>query len=106
MVAELKADEFKVEVLESSSPVLVDFYATYCEPCKRLLPIVEELSKEYEGKVKIVKFNVENSPEIAGQYGIMGVPALLFFKGGEVVDRLIGFQSKPALKEALDRLLN
>ncbi|MFH1533570.1 MAG: thioredoxin [Nitrospirota bacterium] len=97
-------DNFGEEVLKSDVPVLVDFFAEWCGPCKMLGPIVEELTGEYEGKVKIGKLDVDASPTVAGKYGVQSIPTLIFFKGGEAVDKLMGFQSKEALKAKLDAL--
>lgn len=93
---------FEAEVLQSDLPVMVDFFAEWCGPCKMLMPIVEELAGEYEGKVKIVKVNVDDSQEAAQKYGVMSIPTLLFVKGGEEVDRLTGAVPKDALVEKLN----
>ncbi len=93
---------FDAEVLQSEIPVMVDFYADWCGPCQALLPVVEELAGEYEGKVKIVKVNVDESQETAQKYGIMSIPALVFVKGGEEVDRLNGAVPKDSIKEKLN----
>lgn len=97
-------DNFEEEVIKAEGPVLVDFFAEWCGPCKMLGPIVEELSGEYEGKVKIGKLDVDANPTVAGKYGVQSIPTLIFFKGGEAVDKVMGFQSKEALKEKLDKL--
>jgi thioredoxin len=98
-------DNFEEEVLKSDMPVLVDFFAEWCGPCKMLGPIVEELAGEYEGKVKIGKLDVDANPTIAGKYGVQSIPTLICFKGGEEADKCMGFQSKEALKEKLDALV-
>jgi len=97
-------ENFNTEALSSDIPVLVDFYADWCGPCKMLAPIVEALAPEYEGKVKIGKLNVDNSPNTAQKYGIMSIPTLLFIKNGEVVNKIVGLVSKAELEEALNSL--
>ncbi len=101
----LNEDNFDCEVLESSIPVLVDFWAEWCGPCKMLTPIIEELSSEYSGKVKVMKLNVDSAPDVASRFGISGIPALYLFNNGDVADNMIGVQSKDKIKEMLDKLL-
>lgn len=96
---------FGDEVLTSDKPVLVDFWAEWCGPCRRIGPIVDELSTEYEGKAKIGKVNVDENPEVSMKYGIRSIPALLIFKNGEVVDQIIGAVPKAVLKKQLDAQL-
>jgi thioredoxin 1 len=96
---------FQEEVLNSSTPVLVDFYAEWCGPCKMIAPIIDELAGEYEGKAKIVKVNVDESPSTAQGFGVMSIPTLIFFKGGAEVDRITGALPKDVLAEKLDSLL-
>jgi len=98
-------DNFDNEVVKSDLPVLIDFYATWCGPCQQLAPIVEELSSEYEGKVKIGKLDVDEANATASKFQVMSIPTLIFMKGGEVVDQATGFMSKEALKEKLDAML-
>lgn len=96
---------FKEVVLESNKPVLVDFWATWCGPCRMLAPTVEEIAKEYEGKAVIGKCNVDEASETPMKYGIRNIPTLLFFKGGQLVDRLVGAVPKNEITAKLDALL-
>src|SRR5476651_370001 len=93
---------FADEIEKATIPALVDFWAPWCGPCKVVGPIVEELAKEYEGKLKVGKMDVDQNPQISGKYGIMSIPSLMFFKGGQVVKTIIGAQSKETLKKAID----
>lgn len=95
---------FDAEVVKSDIPVMVDFFADWCGPCKMLMPTVEELASEWEGKVKIVKVNVDESPETAQNYGVMSIPTLLFVSGGEEKDRVTGALPKDAIAEKLGSL--
>lgn len=96
---------FDQKALQSVQPVLVDFFAEWCGPCKMLGPIVETLAKEYEGKIKIAKLDVDKSPQTAQKYNVMGVPTIIIFKKGKEVKRHIGLASKQQLKEIIDGLL-
>lgn len=87
-------DNFEIEVLKSELPVLVDFHAEWCGPCKMMGPVIDQIATEYAGKWKIGKCNVDEAPKMAEKYGIQSIPCLLFFKNGEVVDKMIGFGAK------------
>ncbi len=102
MALELTADNFKSTVLESDKPVLVDFWAEWCGPCRMVGPVVEELSGEYDGKAVIGKLNVDEHQSIAMEYGIRNIPTLLVFKGGEIVDKQVGVAPKHVLAGKLD----
>ncbi|MFL2746701.1 MAG: thioredoxin [Dehalococcoidia bacterium] len=97
---------FEEEVLKSDIPVLVDFWAEWCGPCKMIAPILEELSTEYEGKIKIAKVDVDSNAEKAGQYGVRGIPTLLIFKSGEPADQVVGAVPKATLKARIDKVLS
>ncbi|MDD5108642.1 MAG: thioredoxin [Candidatus Omnitrophica bacterium] len=96
---------FKKEVLESEIPVLVDFWAAWCSPCKQIAPIIDELAKEYAGKIKIGKVDVDNNSKIPTQYGIMSIPTIIFFKQGKVMGQLVGVASKSDLKRKIEENL-
>jgi len=96
---------FEQEVLKSDIPVLVDFWATWCMPCLKIAPIVEELSEEYQGKLKVGKVNVEENQTIPRQYGIRSIPTLLIFKDGQVFSQIVGMQAKRNLEEKIREVL-
>ena len=98
-------DENTLAQIESGKAVVVDFWATWCGPCQRVAPIVEQLADEYDGKVLIGKYNVDEGVTVAAQYGIRSIPTLLFFKGGQLVDRHVGAASKAVLEAKLQKLL-
>ncbi len=98
-------NEWDVEVLSNDTPVLVDFWAPWCGPCRMVAPVVDELAEEYDGKVKFVKLNTDDNIETASKYGIRSIPTLMVFKGGEVVEQVVGFRPKSELKKSLDKAL-
>ena len=102
----LPDDNFSLEVVESSQPVLVDFWATWCGPCRMIAPIVEELSSEYEGKAKIGKVDVDTAQKTAQEFGIRSIPTLLLFKEGKVVEQIIGAVPKQQIVDKLDAALS
>ena len=102
---EVNDSNFGEMVLQAKTPVLVDFWAAWCAPCRMVAPVVEELAKEYEGKVSFVKLDVDQNPRTASQYGIMSIPTLLIFKNGAPVSNIVGFRPKADLKRSLDATL-
>jgi thioredoxin 1 len=103
----LKADDknFDSEVMQSDRPVLVDFSAAWCGPCKKLEPIVDEIAGDYDGRIKVVKVDVDSSPATAARFGVMSVPTLLIVSDGTVKDQMIGLMSKQALSDRVDKVL-
>ncbi len=102
---EVNEKNFQQEVLESSIPVLVDFWAPWCMPCRMVSPIVEELAENNEGKLKVCKLNTDENQYIAAQYGIQGIPTLIIFKDGQEADRIVGVAPKPIIQEKLNSIL-
>jgi thioredoxin 1 len=98
-------DTFENEVLKSSTPVLIDFWAPWCAPCRAIAPIVEEISQTYAGKLKVVKMNVDDNPKTPSRYGVRGIPNLIVFAGGEVKEQITGLRSKADLVKLIDRAI-
>ena len=105
MAMKLASGNFETEVYQSEIPVLVDFYADWCGPCKAMAPVVETLADEYAGKAKVGKMNTDENQDIAMEYGIMSIPTFLVFKGGKVVNKMIGMQDKRNLVAAIEEAL-
>ncbi len=103
--AQVTDGTFKQEVLDSELPVLVDFWAPWCGPCRMVAPIVDEISAQYEGQVKVVKVNTDENPTVASQYGIRSIPTLMIFKGGQRVDMVVGAVPKTTLSSTLEKYL-
>jgi thioredoxin 1 len=97
--------EFEKEVLQSEIPVLVDFWAAWCGPCRALAPVVDELAKQYNGKLKVAKMDVDRNNITPGKYGIRGIPALLLFKGGKVAEQIVGFVPKDTIDKSITKVL-
>src|SRR5262245_1523299 len=103
-IIQLTKDNFTQEVIQSSTPVLVDFWAEWCGPCKMIAPILDELAQEYSGKVRIGKVNIEDQQNLAFEYGVTAIPTLLLFNQGQVTEQLVGARSKRELKATFDRV--
>ena len=98
-------DTFETEVLQSATPVLIDFWAPWCGPCRAIAPLVEELAREYAGKIKVVKMNVDDNPRTPQRYGVRGIPNLILFQGGQVKEQIVGAVPKSHLTKAIDRVV-
>ena len=103
-IVTLTQENFSQQVLQSPAPVLVDFWAEWCGPCKMIAPLLDELADEYDGKVKIGKVNIDEQQHLAAEYGVRAIPTLLVFHNGQVTDQLVGARSKRDLKASLDRV--
>jgi thioredoxin 1 len=104
-VVEVNDASFEQEVLQSDQPVLVDFWAAWCGPCKALSPIVDEVASEYSGKLKVMKMDVDRNQATPMRYGIRGIPALLLFKGGKVADQIVGYVPKDTIARSITRVI-
>jgi thioredoxin 1 len=103
--ASVTDDTFKAEVLDSDVPVLVDFWAPWCGPCRMVSPVVDEIAEQYAGQVKVVKLNTDENPQIASQFGIRSIPTLIIFKGGQRVDMVVGAVPKTTLANTLEKYI-
>ena len=101
----LTDQNFETEVLKSDKPVLVDFWAEWCAPCRMVAPVVEQINEDYAGEIKVGKLDVDSSPVISAQLGVMSIPTLILFKDGVAIQRMVGFQPKPSLKSKIDSAL-
>ena len=101
----LNTSNFEKEVLKSDIPVIIDFWADWCAPCKMMAPVFEELSRDYEGKLKFAKLNTDENPELAATFGIRSIPTLMIMEGGEIKGAIVGFAPKPVLKAKIDQIL-
>jgi thioredoxin 1 len=102
LISKVTDDSFETDVLKSSTPVLVDYWAEWCGPCKMIAPVLEDISKEYQGRLRIAKLNIDENPQTPPKYGIRGIPTLMLFKGGEVEATKVGALSKSQLTQFLD----
>ncbi len=105
-VHEVKDGTFDAEVLQSTEPVLVDFWAAWCGPCRALAPVVDEIATQYVGKLKVMKMDVDSNAATPMRYGIRGIPALLLFKGGQVADQIVGFVPKETIEKSINKLVS
>jgi thioredoxin 1 len=102
---DLTDQNFESEVLQSSTPVLVDFWAEWCAPCRMVAPVVEQINEDYAGEIKVGKLDVDSSPVISAQLGVLSIPTIILFKDGKPIQRMVGFQPKPSLKSKIDAAL-
>ncbi|HEX8552273.1 MAG TPA: thioredoxin [Abditibacteriaceae bacterium] len=104
-VASVGTGNFQNEVVEAEVPVVVDFWAEWCQPCKMIAPVLDKLADRYDGKLKVVKCNVDENQDVASQYGVMSIPNLIFFKGGQVVDQVVGYKGEQDLANKIEEVI-
>lgn len=104
-VKSFTAENFQTDVLHSQQPVLVDFWAAWCGPCKMIAPVIDEIASDYSGKLVVGKLNVDENRQTAQDYGIRGIPTMLLFKGGQTVERIVGYKSKSELSQIINQVL-
>jgi thioredoxin 1 len=104
-VMDVNDNNFDVEVIKSDKPVMADFWATWCQPCKMIAPMIDRIAAEYDGKMKVVKIDVDSSSNTASSFGIRSIPTLMFFKGGEMVEQVIGVVNEQQLKKVIEKVL-
>lgn len=104
-IQDVTDDRFETEVLQSDTPVLIDFWAEWCAPCRAIAPIVKDLASRYEGQVKVVKMNIDENPGTPGRYGVRAIPTVLAFKGGTVVDQITGARPRSAFETMVEKLV-
>lgn len=104
-ISEVSDSTFEAEVLQSATPVLIDFWAPWCGPCRAIAPVVEELAREYAGRLKVVKMNVDDNPQTPAKFGVRGIPNLIVFKGGKVAEQIVGAVPKARLAKAIDAVV-
>ena len=105
MIIQVGDDNFEAEVIRSQLPVLIDFWAPWCGPCKSIAPVIEELARDYEGKLKVTKLNVDDNPITPSRYGVRGIPNLIILKGGTVKEQIVGAVPKSRLVDAIEKVL-
>ena len=105
MMVQITDDNFETEVIRSNLPVLIDFWAPWCGPCKSIAPVIEELAREYDGRIKVAKLNVDENPATPSRYAVRGIPNLLILKGGTVKEQIVGAVPKARLVDAIERAL-
>ena len=105
-VASVGTGNFETEVVAATEPVVVDFWAEWCQPCKMIAPVLDKIADRYDGKLKVVKCNVDENQDVASKYGVMSIPNLIFFKDGQVVDQIVGYKGEQELSTKIEEVIN